>query len=193
VLAAGTSRRLGRPKQLLELGGEPLIRHTVQHALASKADEVVVVLGNEADRVVSEIADLGAKIVVNPDFTDGQSTSMVAGILALGPDADAAVLMLGDQPTVTSSLLDMLIDRFISTRAAVVQPRYADGKPGNPALIARGLFGEVLAVKGDIGAREVIRAHRDDVQYVDVAMSHPLDVDTDDDYAALRAAWGDAN
>jgi molybdenum cofactor cytidylyltransferase len=193
VLAAGASRRLGRPKQLLELGGEPLIRHTVRNALASKADAVLVVLGNEADRIGSAIGDLKTEIVHNPDFTRGQSTSMVAGISALGSDVDAAVLMLGDQPGVASSVLDALIDRFVSTRPAVVQPRYADGKPGNPALVSRPLFPELLAVTGDIGAREVIRAHRGEIEYVDVGASHPLDVDTDDDYAALRAAWNASN
>ena len=190
VLAAGASRRLGRPKQLLDLDGEPLIRHTVRNALAAETGNVLVVLGNEAERISSEIALLGPEIVVNPDFAIGQSSSMTAGIRALSPDIDAAILMLGDQPTVPPELIVALIDRFRATGAAIVQPHYNDGKPGNPVLISRALFPELLAVTGDIGAREVVRAHRAEVERIDVDLPHPLDVDSDEDYQRLRDAWG---
>lgn len=189
VLAAGASRRLGRPKQLLELGGEPLIRHTVRNAMASKADEVLVVLGNEADRIALEIAELGPRTVINPDFTAGQSTSMVAGISALAPDIDAVILMLGDQPTVAPALLDTLIERFHSTGAKIIQPYYDDGRPGNPVLIAHALFPELVEVTGDIGARNVVRERFAEIERVDVDLPHPLDVDSEEDYARLKSTW----
>lgn len=189
VLAAGASRRLGRPKQLLDLGGEALIRHTVRNALASRAEDVLVVLGNEADRIRSEIADLGPRIALNPNFAAGQSTSMIAGVCALPPDVEAAIFMLGDQPTVDAMLLDALIERFRSTAAPVVQPYYDDGKPGNPVLISRELFPELWAVTGDTGARGVVQAHRAEVERVSVDLPHPLDVDSEEDYQALRAEW----
>jgi molybdenum cofactor cytidylyltransferase len=189
VLAAGASRRLGRPKQLLELGGEPLIRHIVRHAMAAQVSDVVVVLGNEAETIRDAIGELGQRVVVNQDFAAGQSTSMVTGLTVLGSDIDAAILMLGDQPTVSPELLKAMIERFQQTDALIVQPRYDDGKPGNPVLLSRRIFPELLAVTGDIGAREVVRAHRSDVESLDVSIPHPLDVDSEEDYEALKAEW----
>jgi molybdenum cofactor cytidylyltransferase len=189
VLAAGASRRLGRPKQLLPLGGEPLIRHTVRNALAARASEVVVVLGNQADAIEQAIGPLGQRVVFNPDFADGQSTSMVAGIRALPADTDAAMIVLGDQPTVSPALLDALIDQYERANAAIVQPRYQGGIPGNPVLLAAPLFPELLAVSGDLGAREVIRAHRSEIVFVDTDAPVPPDVDDEGDYAALTTLW----
>lgn len=188
ILAAGSSSRLGRPKQLLELGGEPLIRHTLRHALASSAAEVVLVLGNRANETAAAAGDAGQRTIVNPDFALGQSTSMVAGISALANDVDAAILMLGDQPTVEPALLDLLMHRFASSGAAIVQPRYR-GTPGNPVLFRRDLFPELLAVSGDLGAREIIKRRKAAIDYVDVDLPVPLDVDSDEDYELLKAAW----
>lgn len=189
VMAGGASRRLGKPKQLLELGGEPLVRHTVRTALGSQANEVIVVLGNLAGEIGAAIGDLGQRNVVNERFAEGQSTSMIAGLSAVSDEAAAVIMMLGDQPTVTSALLDELIDRFRATNARIVQPYYDDGNPGNPVLIHRDLFAELLQVTGDVGARDVVRSHRTDVERVDVPSPHPLDVDTDGDYEALVGNW----
>ncbi|MGH2548574.1 MAG: nucleotidyltransferase family protein, partial [Thermomicrobiales bacterium] len=133
--------------------------------------------------------NLGQRTVINARFAEGQSTSMIAGIGAISGDVDAVVMMLGDQPLVTAALVDDLIDRFAATNARIVQPYYDDGKPGNPGLIRRDLFPELLEVTGDVGARVVVRAHRDEVERVDVPLPHPLDVDTVEDYAALIASW----
>ena len=189
VLAAGASRRLGRPKQLLPLGGEPLIRHTVRNALASRASEVVVVLGNQADAIEQAIGQLGQRVVFNPDFAEGQSTSMVAGIHALAPDTDAAVMMLGDQPTVSPELLDVLIDQFERSNSAIVQPRYQGDTPGNPVLLSAKLLPELLGVTGDLGARDVIRAHRAEIAFVALDAPPPPDVDSDEDYCRLLDIW----
>ena len=189
ILAAGRSSRLGRPKQLLDLGGEPLLRHTVRHALAAPVDEVVLVLGNAADEVGAAVGELGQRTVLNPAFAEGQSTSLRAGIVALGPEVEAAVLMLGDQPTVGPEIVAALVARFREGGAPIVQPVYG-GVPANPVLIARELFPELLAVTGDEGARSVIRAHAAAVARVVVSDGQaPGDVDTEEDYAALLAAW----
>src|SRR6478735_338900 len=102
ILAAGTSTRLGRPKQLLDLGGEPLLRHTLRNALASRVGEVVLVLGNQADSISEAVGNLGQRTVINPDFAAGQSTSLRAGIESVSAESDAAIVMLGDQPMVTT-------------------------------------------------------------------------------------------
>ena len=188
ILAAGTSSRLGRPKQLLELDGEPLIRWTVRHAIAARAHEAVLVVGSRGDEIALAAGDCGQRTVLNPDFAHGQSTSMVAGIQALGDHADAVIMMLGDQPTVRPSLLNRLIERFGEDQPAIVQPRYSDG-PGNPVLFAARMFPELLDVKGDLGAREVIKRHRSDVVFVDIDSPAPPDVDSDADYERLRGNW----
>jgi molybdenum cofactor cytidylyltransferase len=190
VLAAGRSSRLGRPKQLLDLGGEPLLRHTLRNALAAGADDVVLVLGNAAGEIAAAVGELGQRTVVNVRFAEGQSTSLHSGIAALGDGVEAAVLMLGDQPTVGPEIVAALIARWRESGAAVVQPVYG-GVPANPVLIARALFPELLAVGGDEGARSVIRAHREEIALVPVSDGPPpQDVDTEEDYAALVAAWG---
>jgi molybdenum cofactor cytidylyltransferase len=158
ILAAGTSTRLGRPKQLLDLGGEPLLRHTVRNALASQAGEVVLVLGNRADDIAEAVGELGQRRVTNPDFAAGQSTSLRVGIEAVSAEADAVIVMLGDQPMVTPTMLDQIIEHFELTGAPIVQPVYGE-TPGNPVLLARSLFPELLAIEGDQGARGVIKSH----------------------------------
>jgi molybdenum cofactor cytidylyltransferase len=190
ILAAGSSSRLGRPKQLLELGGEPLLRHTVRHALACSATDVVLVLGNRANEIASAAGELGQRTIVNPGFSMGQSTSLVVGISALADGTDAAIVMLGDQPTVMADLLNDLIERFGSTNAAIVQPRYR-GMPGNPVLLRRDLFPELLTLTGDRGAREIIKQRSSEIEYVDFDLPVPLDVDSEEDYHVLEAAWND--
>ena len=126
VLAAGRSSRLGRPKQLLPVHGEPLIRHTLRRVLASSLDQVILVVGHEADEVRAAVADLPVECVFNPDAAAGQSTSVRAGLAALSPDVEAAVFILGDQPGVDPNVIDALIDAWRASRAAVVAPRYED-------------------------------------------------------------------
>jgi len=188
ILAAGASSRLGRPKQLLELGGEALLRHTVRQALASHADEVIVVLGNEAMAIAEAVGDLGQRTVVNPEFAAGQSTSLVAGVRSVDPAAEAVILMLGDQPTVDAALLNRLIERFIEARPAIVQPVYRE-IPGNPVLFRGDLMSELLAVTGDQGAREIVRSGRHAVDRLDVDRDPPPDVDTEADYTRLVGLW----
>ncbi len=189
ILAAGTSTRLGRPKQLLDLGGEPLLRHTLRNALASRAGEVVLVLGNQADSISEAVGDLGQRTVINPDFAAGQSTSLRAGIESVSAESDAAIVMLGDQPMVTTAMLDQIIERFERTGGLIVQPIYGE-TPGNPVLLARSLFPELMAIEGDQGARRVIKSHREQIARVRVADGPPPgDVDTEADYQALLDAW----
>lgn len=189
VLAAGASRRLGRPKQLLELDGEPLLRHTVRNALGSSLDEVILVLAGQADEIAAAVGAFGQRSVVNARFAEGQSTSLIAGLADVSPEADAALVLLGDQPLVSPSAIDRLIDAFRTERSAVVQATYG-GDPGNPVLFDRSLFGELAAVTGDEGARSVVRRHRDEVVLVEVGdIADVIDVDTEADYARLVEIW----
>jgi molybdenum cofactor cytidylyltransferase len=191
VLAAGRSSRLGRPKQLLPLAGEPLIRHTARRALAAPLDEVIVVVGHEGEAVRAALADLPVRIVVNPDAERGQSTSVLAGLATLGPETEAVIFLLGDQPGVDTKVIDALASVWRETGAPVVAPRYQNGM-GNPVLFDRRTFLEFETLTGDAGARPIVRAHAaaGDLRLVPVAGSAPPDVDTEADYAALLAAYG---
>ena len=193
LIAAGGSSRLGRPKQLLPLGGRPLLAHTLGNALASGLDEVVLVLGHEAAAVRRALdASLGptrARIVVNPRYAEGQATSVVAGLDAVAADAVAVLFLLGDQPTVAPETIDALLAAFRTHSAPIVAPTYG-GTIGNPVLFSRDLFPDLRGLTGDEGARGVVRHRPGDVHRVETGLpSPPPDVDTDEDYRALLDAW----
>lgn len=189
ILAAGSSTRLGRPKQLLELDGEPLLRHTIRNALGSRLDEVVVVLGAKAAEIDGAVGYLGQRTVVNPSHEQGQSTSMRLGLESIDPESDAALFLLGDQPGVRPTLIDALLARYAESGALIVQGRF-QGKPGNPVLIDRQLFLELAMIEGDEGARSVVARHRGEISFVDLPeIAVPQDVDTDDDYRTLLQTW----
>ncbi len=189
VLAAGQSSRLGHPKQLLSVQGEPLLRHTLRAILESSLDDVLVILGHEADAIRETITDLPVRIVFNPDFALGQSSSVRAGLDALPPETEAAMFLLGDQPGVDPMVIDTLIATWRKSNAPIVAPRYADGV-GNPVLFDCRVFSELTALQGDMGARPVVRAHeqRGELQTITVNHLAPPDLDTEADYATLLAA-----
>ncbi len=189
VLAAGRSSRLGRPKQLLPVLGEPLLRHTIHRALASSLGNVVLVVGHDANAIRDAVAGLPLVVVFNPDAALGQSTSVRAGLAALSPDVDAVVFILGDQPAIDPNVIDALIAEWTESRAPVLAPLYADGI-GNPVLFDRRVFPELAALQGDTGARPVVQKFHasGELQLVPVAGPAPPDVDTEADYAALIAA-----
>ena len=192
ILAAGRSARLGRPKQLLPLAGQPLLSHVLRNAAASSLDDVLLVLGHEAATIAAAVGDWGQRPVLNPDHAAGQSTSLRAGLAALDPITDGALFLLGDQPQVDATVIDRLIAAHVATGGRIMVPRYG-GQPGNPVLFSRDLFPELVRVSGDVGARSVVWAHRDDIVHVDVGDGPPpRDIDTEEDYAALLALWDDA-
>lgn len=189
VLAAGRSSRLGRPKQLLPIHGEPLLRYTLRRILASSLDEIIVIIGHEADAVRAAIADLPIEIVFNPDAALGQSTSVIAGLRTLAPDTEAAMVLLGDQPGVAPDVIDAIIAAWRETGAPIVAPRYLEGI-ANPVLFDRRVFSELATLEGDAGARRIVRAHEKTgtLHLVPVAKPAPRDVDTEADYAALSTS-----
>lgn len=184
MLAAGTSSRLGRPKQLLELDGAPLVGHAIAAARAAGIAAPVVVTGAAAAGVATVARQAGAVAVHNPRFAEGQSTSLAAGIAAVPPDAEAAIVLLGDQPGVSPETIRALVAAFAATRAPIVAPVYGSVL-GNPVLFRRDLFPDLLALTGDEGARSLIRARMAEVLRVPVGGdAPPPDIDTEDDYRA---------
>jgi molybdenum cofactor cytidylyltransferase len=185
ILAAGRSTRMGANKLLVPLDGVPIIRHVVCAALASRARPVVVVTGNQRAEIEAAVAGLDVRLVHNPDFAAGMSTSLRVGIAALG-DVEGALICLGDMPRVTAAHLDALVGAFDPSQgAAIVVPTF-ERKRGNPVLWARRYFGEMAGLTGDVGARSLLERHADDITFVAVEDAGVLvDVDTPESLAAL--------
>jgi molybdenum cofactor cytidylyltransferase len=193
VLAAGASTRMGRPKQLLDVGGRPLLERIVGSACASRLDDVVVVLGAEA-RSIADAVDFGrARVIVNANYADGMSTSLRAGVGALGDDVDRALVMLGDQPDVDAALINLLLDMQASSALPAAALDF-DGLLHPPVVLARELWPRIDELRGDVGLRQLLRQETDRVVRVPAARpsSHPVDIDTPEDAAQLIADPGHA-
>ncbi len=185
VLAAGASRRLGRPKQLLDWHGKPLIAHAVATALAARSGPVVVVIGHEAPAMRAALADLDVRIVENPDWAQGMSTSLRAGLAAVErewPLTGAVVLMTADQPLVEPRTIRALAEAVVAG-APLAACDYGT-EIGVPAAFARPLFSELLRLEGDRGARKLLLRHAAEVAKVPCPEAH-ADVDTEADYGNL--------
>jgi molybdenum cofactor cytidylyltransferase len=186
VLAAGGSRRMeGEPKQLLEFEGRSLIRRAAETALAFAPGIVCVVLGAGAERSRAEIADLPLDIVINIDWRQGIGSSIktgIAGLLEFAPDIDAAIITLCDQPLVTPAALRRLSEAYAKTSAPVVAAEY-EGTVGVPALFSSALFGRLLELKGDTGAKTIIR-NSPVVEKISMPEA-ALDIDTKQDLQRL--------
>jgi molybdenum cofactor cytidylyltransferase len=188
ILAAGRSTRMGGPNKLLaELAGKKLVRIATEQALASKASEVIVVTGHQADLIEQALAGLKVKFARNPDFAGGLASSVKAGISAVSAQADGAVICLGDMPLIDSGLIDRLIDGFAPDRGNLIVVPVADGRRGNPVLWSRRFFKELMTLDGDIGARHLIARHAEAVAEVPVDGDGPfLDIDTPQALEAAR-------
>ncbi|WP_052343808.1 nucleotidyltransferase family protein [Kallotenue papyrolyticum] len=185
LLAAGHSTRMGQPKQLLPWHGVPLVRHMAHVALATQLRELVVVTGAAAEQVRAALADLPVQVVHNPDFDQGQSTSLRAGIQALPPGVDAAMVLLVDQPLLQPATIDALITAW-RPPWQIVAPRYA-GQRGHPVLFARALFEHLCAIQGDRGARNLLERYAGQSLLVDVSDAGVvLDMDTPEVYQRLH-------
>jgi molybdenum cofactor cytidylyltransferase len=188
ILAAGRSTRMGGPNKLLaELGGKPLVRLVTEQALASKAHDVIVVTGHQAELVEKALAGLDVKFVRNPDFAEGLASSVKAGVAAVPDDADGAVICLGDMPMISAQLIDHLIEAFAPDRGNLIAVPVSDGRRGNPVLWSRRFFNELMALDGDIGARHLIARHGEAVAEVAVeGFGAFLDIDTPQALEAAR-------
>ncbi|MBI4261243.1 MAG: nucleotidyltransferase family protein [Actinobacteria bacterium] len=191
VLAAGASTRMGRPKQLLELGGRPMLQHVLDAAEAAPLDEVVVVLGPEGGAVWAALRPgPRTRAAVNPEAGAGQSTSLRLALRAVDAGSEAVVVLLGDQPTVRPQAVAAVVQAFRGGLGPVVRAAYG-GRPGHPVLLARPAWEAAAAVEGDEGARGVLAAHPEWRSEVEVGGDPPPDVDTPGDYERIRAAFGD--
>jgi molybdenum cofactor cytidylyltransferase len=189
VLAAGRSTRMGGPNKLLaEIRGTPIVRIAVEQALASRASPVIVVTGHQRAEVEGALEGLSVSLAHNPDFAEGLSTSLKAGLAALPDNVDGAIVVLADMPQVDAALIDKLIGAFDPERGSLAVVPTIEGKRGNPVVWSRRFFPALMALEGDVGARHLIGENVDAVTEVPVDGQGALvDVDTPDALIAVRA------
>jgi molybdenum cofactor cytidylyltransferase len=191
VLAAGSSRRMGSPKQLLMVRDKPLLELVVGQVNESNLDDVVVVLGAAADEIQSRV-DLGrARVLVNPEHSSGMASSLRAGVASLGADVDRVVVILGDQPDVDAALLNQLLELHARSGLPAAALSF-NGLLHPPVVLNRELWGDLMTLEGDVGCRAVIRGRPEQVASlpVETDLTHPVDIDTQADYERVTSRPG---
>ncbi len=188
ILAAGTSTRMGTVKQLLQLDDRPLLQHVLDNVRASGVKEIILVLGFAAEAIRQEIDAQNVTVVINQSYQQGMGTSLKAGLSAVDPQAEAALIILADQPFLRPATLNQLIAEHQRSKAQIVIPTYR-GFRGNPVLLDRSVFPEVMALNGDMGCRAIFGDHMEGIVKVPVDdVGILLDIDRQGDFEALRRA-----
>lgn len=187
VLAAGGSTRLGQPKQLLPFGSGTLLGHVLSVARACPFDQLLCVIGGGATEVRGQVDFGGVQVVENPGFGSGCSSSIAAAVGAVDERAEVLVLMLGDQPGITASGVESLIRGRREAPLAVCA--YTDGR-GHPLAFGRAMFASLGELHGDKAVWKLMDRLGDQVVEVAIDAPIPQDVDTWDDYEAVRAELG---
>lgn len=186
VLAAGRSSRMAPRNKLLEtVGHEPMVRHVAATALAGGAQPVIVVTGHEAAAVTGALRGLAVTIVANPDYAEGLSTSLRAGLSALPSGIEGVLILLGDMPEIETSVISALMAAFTGESAICVPVR--NGRRGNPVLWSSAHFAEMMGLTGDSGAKPLMARHETHLIEVQVATDSIFeDVDAPEDLARFK-------
>ena len=188
ILAAGSSSRMGSPKQTLQFRGESLLRRAALAALGAGCHPVIVVTGAYAELSRRELDGLDVREVLNTHWETGMASSVQAGVEGLvsaDADAEAAVFMLCDQPHVTADVISGLVAAHRATGRPVIASTYG-GSIGVPALFSRTLFAELTRLDGRSGAKEIIKRHASEAHFLPFRGGE-VDVDTPDDFSRLIA------
>jgi molybdenum cofactor cytidylyltransferase len=180
VLAAGTGSRFGGTKQIVRVRDKPLAQHAIDAAVSAGVDEVIVVLGHDAE-AVREALRFGGPVrwVVNHRYASGMASSIATGLSQADSASEAAVVLLGDQPGITAQHVRALLEAFGARRSPIVRLAFRSG-PG-PSLLAREVWGDVASLQGDVGARELVERRPELVEQVDMGGDAPVDVDAPED------------
>ncbi|HEX2155284.1 MAG TPA: nucleotidyltransferase family protein [Acidimicrobiia bacterium] len=187
VLAAGGSSRLGRPKQLEEWGSNSLLGHVVDQTRRYPVDEVWVVLGAGIEQVLEKVDLADCGVIENPEWEEGISSSLRVGLDALiqTSRAEAALIIIGDQPNVDRRVVEEIVATFARSPLPVVIPKYRYTW-GNPVMVDRSLWPRLMSLEGDEGAQRLFKAHPEWVEEVWTEQLPPRDVDTNADVHELR-------
>ena len=185
ILAAGESKRMGQLKQLLPFRGSTLLGQIVENLLQSQAAETIVVLGSQAEKIIPQIDREPVKIVVNPDFEQGMSSSIKCGLSHISEAADGVMIVLGDQPLIEKETIDLLIERHRQSERGIILPVY-NGIRGHPVIFTMKYKDELLRLTGDIGGKQIVERHPSDVLEVEVdSESVVTSIDAESDYQSL--------
>lgn len=189
ILAAGMSTRFPGNKLLHKVEGKALIRYSIESALNSKADEVIVVLGHEADKIASEIKDLDIVIVYNPEYRVGMSESVKKGVRAVYKWAEAVIIHPADVAFAPSQAFNAVIDGYYSTRANIVVVAF-EGKKGHPILFSKDTFNDILSISEEtMGLKYVTKKYVAKTKVINVPYKEVIiDIDTIDDLKVLGKA-----
>ena len=180
VLAAGSSKRFGEDKMLSDFDGKPLILHSVGNAIASDADSVIVVV-NDGGGPVKHKLPHGVITAVNNNASRGMSSSIITGVSSIGSDTCSCIILAGDQPFVSSEMLNALIDAHKLAKDSIVSYRY-NGRVRNPVLFPRSMFDAISQLKGDEGAKKLVLKAESETNFINVEDGRLLlDIDTEAD------------
>jgi molybdenum cofactor cytidylyltransferase len=188
LLAAGMGERMGGVKQLLSLGGQRMIEAALANLQNARLDEIIVVLGFAASQVRPLVEGRErVTVVVNPQFAEGMSTSIHEGLRAISPRAAGILIALADQPFIPPEVINALIEGFAAGAKGIVLPVF-EGKRGHPVILDRKRYeAELFALQGDVGGREIVREHPEDVLEIAVASEGVLiDIDAPEDYQKIQ-------
>jgi molybdenum cofactor cytidylyltransferase len=182
VLAAGCSSRMGTQKLLLPFGKSTVISHIVSQLLESKVTKTYVVVGHKGDQIIEELTDKPVTIIHNPEYKTGMLSSVRAGIRDIPHEYDAILIALGDQPSITTKLIDKMVQCFSATDKKIIVPKY-NVKRGHPILLSTIFKNEILTNFDDVGLRGILREHDSDVYEMNVTdQSVIADMDYPQDY-----------
>ncbi|MEM2991335.1 MAG: selenium cofactor biosynthesis protein YqeC, partial [Halobacteria archaeon] len=189
VLAAGMSKRFGENKLIAKINSKPILQHVINACEKSKLDRIYIVVGHEAEKVISQMKVSRAEFVKNEDYELGMSTSLICGLrkaegldAGLGASLDAVMFILGDQPFITSEIIDSLIEKYRKSCAQICVP-YCKGIRRNPVIFSKPMFNKLFMLKGDKGARDVVEMNREltciaefdsDINFMDIDTSSEL-------------------
>jgi len=193
VLAAGRSSRMGVQKLLLPFGSKTVIAHIADQLTASSVDEVHVVVGCQGKRVSRELSSRPVSIVNNSNYKSGMLSSVRCGLQAMAQQCRVVLVVLGDQPSVTTKLIDQMLQTFDSTEKQILVPLY-QGKRGHPIIFSAAYRKEILTHYGNVGLRGLLYAHKDDIFELSVTASGVLsDMDYPQDYQRELALLKEKN
>lgn len=182
ILAAGESRRMGKPKLLLPYGEKTIIETVVERVVSSKVDGTLVILGSERETIEEKIKNFPVKIVLNPEFRSGMLSSVQCGFKTVPEDTRAVLVVLGDQPAISSDIIDVLVEAYQKTGKGIVLPVY-EKERGHPVIIDMKYKQEVLELSPDVGLRGTVYSHPEDILEVVVDTTNILqDIDDAADY-----------
>lgn len=183
ILAAGASKRMGEPKQLLAWGNSTLIEYIIQKALKVEVNEVSVVLGANYNTINNKIKKYPINIINNIDWKAGLSSSISKAVshYSIESKIDALIFILADQPFITDDYLSRMLSNFTPNQNQIKATRYEDGKLGIPVLFDKFYFDELLCLNGDIGANHILQNNKNCVDVLEVSFSN-VDIDSKEDY-----------